>query len=261
MDNKFEGADFLDALLLRFHITLKDIADCGSVYHREIEDMERIFDLENVEDARRLFAVPRLLDPPAADTIIAYLRDEEIKNPVMETAEGNFEEYKTLLAAAFVFNSAFFAAAWNCCATVKHELQKQERKPFEILVFGQPRFSSNKNPVIEYRAASVAEPIWREFGKYKAPHLGLIKFRCLDTGSYRCFMFIFSPEAPVSQELLQPYRITVEFATPDNAIHTLSAVDEWGGSGDRESVASEDIDYTLGLAIKKIWVGPPGYPA
>jgi hypothetical protein len=255
MSNKFEGADFLDSLLLRFHITLKDIADCDSVHHGEIEDMESIFDIKSAEDARRLLTVPRLLDPLAADEIIAYLRDEEKGNPAMETAEGDFEVYKILLAAAFVFNPAFFAAAWNWCAAVRQELQKQKTGLVEIDIFGEPYFESGEDPFIEYKAASGTD--WSDFGEYKAPHLGLIKISCWDTGSVRCLKFIFYPEAPVPEDLLQPYKIEVEFVTRDNVTHILSAINEWGGSDKSESEFSENIDYTLGLTIKKIWIGPP----
>jgi hypothetical protein len=258
MSNKLKGADFLDSLLLRFRITLKDIADCDSSHHGEIEDMECIFDIESAEDARRILTVPRLLDPLAADEIIAYLRDEEKENPAMETAEGDFETYKILLSAAFVFNRAFFAAAWNWCAAVRQELQKQKKRPFEIVIFGKQRFQSSETPFIEYKAASGAEPVWRDFGEYNAPHLGLIKVFCLDTGSVRYLMFTFYPEDPVPEDLLQPYKIEVEFVTRDNVTHTLSAINEWGGSDKRESEPSENIDYTLGLTIKKIWIGPLG---
>ncbi|MDR2303181.1 MAG: hypothetical protein LBE10_01150 [Treponema sp.] len=258
MSNKFEGADFLDSLLLRFHITLKDIADCDSVHHGEIENMESIFDIESAEDARCILTVPRLLDPLAADDIIAYLRDEEKGNPAMETAEDDFETYKILLAAAFVFNPAFFAAAWNWCAAVRQELQKQKKGSVEIVIFGEPYFESGGDPFIEYQAASGAEPVWRDFGEYKAPHLGLIKVFCLDTGTFHYFMFTFYPEAPVPEYLLQPYKIEVEFVTRDNVSHTLSAISEWGGSGKMESGPSENVDYSPGLTIKKIWIGPLG---
>ncbi|GHV05965.1 hypothetical protein FACS189485_13750 [Spirochaetia bacterium] len=258
MSNKPEGADFLDSLLLRFHVTLKDIAECDSNHHGEIEDMERIFNLETAEDVRRLLTVPRLLDPLAADDIIEYLREEEKNNPAIKTAEGDFEVYKKLLAAAFVFNPVFFATAWNWCASVRQELQKQKRPPFEIVVFGERAFHSYENPFIEYKAASGAGSVWMDFGEYQAPHLGLIKVFCLDAGSYRYLMFTFSPEVPVLEKLLQPYKIEVEFAARDNTIYTLSALDEWGGSGVRESERGENIDYTLGLTLKKIWIGSLG---
>jgi hypothetical protein len=251
MDSKIKGSDFLDSLLLRFRITLRDLADCDSAHHGEIEDMERIFDLKSAEDVRRLLVVPRLLDPLAADKIIAYLRDEEKEKAVMDTEEGDFEEYKLLLAAAFVFNPSFFAAAWNWCAFVRQELQKQKQSPFEIVVFGKQVFRSDQEPVIEYRAASGAEPVWREFGKYKAP-VGLIRFLCLDTGSFRYLKFNFTPETPI----YVPYRIEVEFVTGDNTAHTLIAINESGGSGNIASDSGENVDYTLGLNLEKIWIGP-----
>jgi hypothetical protein len=257
MGNEFEGDDFLDSLLLRFHITLKDLAECNNAHRGEIKGMERIFKLENTEDARRLLTVPRLLEPPAADDIIAYLREEEKGNAAMETAEDDIEAYKKPLAAAFVFNLAFFAAARNLCAIVKRKLEKQKRRLFEIVVFGERRFRSDQKPVIEYRAASGAEPVWREYGNYPVPDLGHIKIFCLDTGSFRYLKFVFSPKAPVPAELLRPYRIEMEFNTHDDAVHTLSALDELGGSGDRESGAGENIDYTLGLILNRIRIGPP----
>ena len=259
MNSQFDGADFLDSLLLRFQITLKDIAECDRVYHDEIESMERIFFLETAEDARRLFAVPRLLDPLAADEIIACLREEERNNPAADTAEGDFKQYKTLLAAAFVFNPVFFAAAWNWCAAIREDLQKQllarerrpspqdrpaqTRRPFEIVVFGKRHFHSGTSPVIEYRAASGADAEWREFGEYRAPRLGLIHVHCLNTGTFRYVKFVFSPEIPAPRDLRQPYCIRIEFRTRD-AVHTLSALDEWGGSGSVESEQGENIDYS-----------------
>ena len=120
-----QEADFFDTLISRCCLTRKDLVDCVNTQHDEIANMEDIFDLRNEEDFRRCLAIPHLLDPLAADEIIAYFRDEERNRPYANIAEPDMEKYQLLLVTAFFFNTPFFAMAWNWCALIRQELQLQ----------------------------------------------------------------------------------------------------------------------------------------
>jgi len=123
MNANVQGADFLDTLLLRNNITIKDLADCSNGCYDELMDMERIFDLESEDDFSCCLTIPYLLDPLAAKEICAYFRDEEKGHPFVNSAAPDLEKYRLPLVSAFVFNPSFFAMAWNWCALIRQELQ------------------------------------------------------------------------------------------------------------------------------------------
>ena len=163
MNMEIQGADFLDTLLLRNNITIKDLADQSNERYGELMDMERIFDLETESDFACCLTIPLLLDPLAAQKIIEYFREEEHDSLFSKTAQPDIEKYRLLLVSAFVFNPAFFAMAWNWCAFIRQELQLQlqlqsqlqiKKENFKIFKYKPNVLVSVKNVRQQLHAAS-----------------------------------------------------------------------------------------------------------
>ncbi|MCL2804991.1 MAG: hypothetical protein FWD26_03530 [Treponema sp.] len=178
MNTDIKGADFLDTMLLRNNISLNSIAKYSSKNNDELMNMENIFNLKSKDDFSCCLTIPFLLDPHAAQDIIAYFKNEEQDNPYVKSSLPDVEKYKLLLASAFVFNPSFFAMSWNWCALIRHELQLQmlkgqkENKTVQIGL--QRRFPASrpagilkvKNPRYRMQAASGTESI-QEIGDWK----------------------------------------------------------------------------------------------
>ena len=117
--------DFLEILITKCQITEKNLADYANEKHDDLMNIENIFNLKSEDDFCCCLTIPLLLDPLAAQEIIAYFKDEERDNPFVKTAQPDIDKYKLLLVSAFVFHPSFFAMAWNWCALIRQELQLQ----------------------------------------------------------------------------------------------------------------------------------------
>lgn len=147
-DYNAEGDGLLDTLLLQHHISLKMVCDCAASRYNELKKMEHIFDLKTEEDVRRFLMLPRILDPHGADDLISYFREEKRASWIAGVAEPDLydgtENYALLLITAFIYNTAFFAMAWNWCALVREEVRlrmvrEQEQRERFTVVRGSPR--------------------------------------------------------------------------------------------------------------------------
>jgi hypothetical protein len=124
-EDRNETADFLNTLRLENRVTFKAIYACEREHRDEIQSMDTIFRLESEEDMRRCLAIPQILDPENADTLVDYFCSKHRDNQFISAAKSHPAGYKVLLLTAFIFNPSFFAMAWNWCSLYRHEVRMQ----------------------------------------------------------------------------------------------------------------------------------------
>jgi len=249
-----EGADFLDTLLLRHHISLKMVYDCAEKQYDDLATMERIIDLEEEEDVRRFLATARILNPEDVDTIIENLRKEARKqnrNWIADVKEPPLENYAQLIISAFVYNTLFFAMALKKCELLMQSVQHSERqrndnkiKPFKR-VFPKIGGSSSSYRV-EYKAASSAV---KGFKPFITPSLetaeGVLEFRHAEFDDY-FLKFYFYPKTELPDNCV----IDVHFIVIGNSHNLrLRKEDDVFTSDPRDG---KGIDYRSGIEIKSI---------
>jgi len=178
-----EGADFLDTLLLRHHITLKTVYDFAAKQYDDLNTMERIIDLKEEEDVRRFLATARILNPENADSLIENLRKEarkqENRSWIANIQEPPVESYAPLIISAFVYNTPFFAMALKKCELLQQPVWRSEKQKdnSRILPFKKHFTKTGGSSYrTEYKAASPAVPGFREFGIPLEIEEGELKF-------------------------------------------------------------------------------------
>jgi len=250
-DFNIEGADFLDTLLLRHHISLKMVYDCAEKQYDDLNTMERIIDLNEEEDVRRFFATARILNPEGADAIIENLRKEARKqnrNWIADIQEPPPDSYTLLIISAFVYNTLFFAMALKKCellmqSTHRSERQKDNKRrgPFKRL-FPKTGESSYR---IEYKAASSAVPDFEKFGIPLEIEEGILESRGAQFDVHY-LRFYFRPKAELPGNCIIDVRFSV---MGKNHNLRLYKNDEIFIS---ETQDGKGIDYTHGIEIESI---------
>jgi len=247
-----EGADFLDTLLLRHHITLKMVYDFAAKQYDDLNTMERIIDLKEEEDVRRFFATVRILHPETADSLIENLRKEaqkqENKNWIAFVKEPSLDSYAPLIISAFVYNAPFFAMAWKKCDMLLQSMQSSENQKnnSRILPFKRtfPK-TGNSFYRVEYKAASSAVPGFREFGIPLETKEGELKFLGAQF-DVPYLQLSFRPKAELPENCVIDARVNVTGNSHNLRLRKsdgifISYPDDGKG-----------IDYTKGIEIESI---------
>jgi len=248
---------FIDSLLIRYRVTLKMVYDCNANEKEAIADIKSIFDLGTPRDFRLCLVALRILGGNNAEKVAEYFKSD--RGILYDADDQFFDENKTLVLTAFMYNPAFFAMAVNLHGLIDHKLQKQKLPVMETVKNLPHIFDFIPKPALqfEYLAASGAGRKMKQIGKPAAVELNGISGELRIDGSKEMnnavqFVFLFS-----KYHRQVPFYLDVSFVTKADKLTHKARICKKHESSDKKKLAitspvQYEIDFSKGIAVTEI---------
>lgn len=245
---------FIDSLLVKNRVTLKMVYDC-SVNDREIiTDIKKIFDLENKQAFLLCLVALRILGENEKNKIAEYFKNDS--QMYYDLDDQFFEENKTVVLTAFIYNPEFFTMAVNMRGLIEHELQKQKN----LKIMPKNKKSPPQTWHFEFLAASSAGPKWKPVGeplmiKLKNGIDGRLSIYGKDLKGKRVALFRFA-FAKYYQCL--PFYLDITFITKaDNLTHKAKLGEKYIDNPKMNELVitssiQDKIDFSGGINVTEI---------
>ncbi|MCL2793490.1 MAG: hypothetical protein FWD87_10435 [Spirochaetaceae bacterium] len=248
---------YIDDLLIEHRVTLKMVYDCSVNEKKTIAGIKKIFDLKKQNDFLLSMVALRILSGNNTEKIHKYFQED--CDMYYDLDDKFFEENKTLILTAFIYNPRFFAMAVNMRGLIAYELQKQKKhgekkvtkKTLNVKekiyggVFSVPAFQ------LDYLAASSDEPGLIEIMKRKKLDLNGIRGELSVYGNKQDRTILFSFEFEKAHTRC-PFYLDIKYITrTDKKTHKVSLNKKLKKIG-IESQMQYNIDFSKGITITEI---------
>ena len=244
---------FINSIMKENKVSLKSVYECLKGNTNDIYEMGSIFNSHDEVSVKKRMVLLHLVSRNQAEENLKFYRDEI--NYKQELIESDIAKYKTILIAALLEDTIFFAKACNWCGIIRQEIENASRiKPFKLIDRREAGYVTLVFPqaVHKYAASGTGEN-FSEFFKNTFAYEGIGgTLRFMGNGQSQVYLeFIFDE----FQNII-PFEIELCFITrQNNREHKIPVpADEEHRTKDREmgitiirSDIISDVDYSGGI--------------